>query len=215
MNAFKKANRQSQKTANDQARALSDDDKPVLRVGGKWMKVVSARKGMEITDVIRPVEYFSRGSLFDLQAAARNWSLTPDFQSKFIQVAMTETGSELPVSYRSGNRYIDRGVAIADFDINLSKAGYDYHSAFIVFDSCEFWFDEVDIVEFPIWRGVLEVPRGTKVHNSPTAVGHFVKVSVGNLKSLEEIEAACVSLLSAPEPKILEQLEAPARFVPV
>jgi hypothetical protein len=213
--AFKKHKDQQTRTNNAPASRSTGGDAAV-RVGSKWMKVVSARQGEKVTALIRPVEYFSGGVEREFQLAAQDGPLkTENGSARFVHVAMTHTESKPPVTWRKTNKFIDRNVAITDFDLYLCAAGYHYHAAFIAYEAWTIWFDDVNIVDFPLWRGVVEVVRKSRPPEFPESDWGSIKLWVRGLESLEEIEEASRSLLTVPSPEILDHLGAPVRLMKV
>jgi hypothetical protein len=173
-------------------------------------------QGEKITALIRAVEYFSGGRDQDFQSAAQGSALrAEDGSARFIHVAMTHTEAKSPISWRKTNKFIDRNVAITDFELYMCAAGYHYHAAFIAFEAWNIWIDDRRHIDFPIWRGVLDVARKSKSPEFPESDWGRIKLWARDLESLEEIEGAAKSLLSAPAPRILAHLEAPVRLVKV
>lgn len=213
--AFRKHKDQLKRTSNAPT-SENTGGAETVRVGSKWMRVVSARKGEKVTALIRAAEYFSGGPDLDFQSAAQQSALkAEDGSAGFIHIAMTHTEVKPPVAWRKTNKFIDRNVAIADFDLYVCAAGYHYHAAFIAFETWTIWFDDRRDVDFPLWRGVLEVARKSKSPEFPEADWGCIKLWARDLKGLEEIEEASRSLLSAPSPEILAHLDAPVRLVKV
>jgi hypothetical protein len=186
----------------------------MVRVGGRWMKVVTRRTGQDVSCFCSPVEFFSaQGRSFKFDATLV--SLRPkESHSKFIHLAMTHTEWQPPVSYRMEQIFVDRRQAIVDFDTCLHTVEVRYYSAFIAFENWLISTDEGEI-DFPIWRGVLEVPRTMNVKKVIGTSKNPLKLWAIDLMNLEEIEDASTSLLSNPESAILDGLEAPVRLVKV
>ena len=214
--SFKNRKDQLKKTSNARIDETTSGGAETVRVGSKWMRVVSARKEEKVTALIRPVEYFSTGADQEFQSAAQHSALkAEDGAARFIHVAMTHAESKPPVPWRKTKKFIDRNVAIADFDTYLCAAGYHYDSGLIAYEAWTVWVDDCRCIDFSLWRGVLEITRKSKCPKFPESDWGCIKLWAVDLKSLEEIEEATKSLLSAPAPKILDHLEAPVRLVPV
>lgn len=214
--SFKKSEAQKQNPTNAQLDKLLKKGKQIIRVGDQWMRVVSRHAGKDITTVMRPVEFFC-GPSHEFQFESMLASIRPaDSSVKFIHLALTHTASEAPISWRNELFFVDRDVAIADFNAYMPRAIPHYLSAFIAFEAWNIFFDdsEKDVV-FPMWRGVLEVPREVRTAKIPRVLDGEIKLWAVDLNNLEDIEEASRSLLSAPSPEILDRLDAPVRLVKI
>jgi hypothetical protein len=188
--------------------------KAIVRVGDRWMKVVGKRTGKDSITLIRPVEFFC-GPARELQSNSMLASVRQaDSNTKFIHLALTHTNTDAPISWRFEQFFVDRDVAIADFNAYRPRAIDQYFSAFISYEAWNIFFDDSEEnIIFPIWRAVLEIHRKVKIAKIPRILDGEIKLFLADLDGLEEIEDASRSLLSAPTPTILQHLDAPVRLV--
>lgn len=183
-----------------------------IRVNGKWMRLVSKKRNVELKRVFRPVEYFCKQGRGYQEAVLQ--SIKPsNTDTKFIHFAMTHSFSQAAVSWRHQKIFVNRAVAIADFDTYMPKK-LEYFSGMIAFEPWLMFFeDSRESAYFPLWRAVIEVPRKTKSASLARKGDYDALCWARDLDGLGEIEAAAASLLGGPAPHILRALDAPIRVI--